>query len=432
MAPDSSSANAGRKLASAKHWENLGQSSEALWGECQGSALYQVKVDLSTFTIQCSCPSRKQPCKHGLGLLLLAVTIPDLVPVAEQPEWVTTWLAKRASANKRKETPKQEKSDVAPSASQIKTAEKRLAQVNVGIDQLDLWLNDLVRNGLGMLETQPSKFWETQAAKMVDAQAPGIALRIRRLTALPNSSPDWPAKLLWQLGLLALLTQAFRNIDRLDPGLQEDIRWLIGWNLKEEEVIERGEHVSDEWLILGQSFEERERGQVQHTWLLGASSRRTAHVIQFAFAGTVFPERYLPGSRQQADLVYWPSLQPERALIKARSGDALPIQAPLPGHASIAAFLDTVATMLAGMPWRESFLCVLNNITPIYEVSRDQWCVRDQYGQSLPLARGEYWQLLALSGGWPLDFVAEWNGTTLLPLGFLGERQYHPLKLNRM
>src|SRR5258706_12620952 len=95
LAPDSSSASAGKKLSNKQYWKNLGQNSEALWGECQGSALYQVRVDLSTLTIQCSCPSRKLPCKHGLGLLLLAVPTPAAVPTADQPEWIIAWLAKR-------------------------------------------------------------------------------------------------------------------------------------------------------------------------------------------------------------------------------------------------------------------------------------------------------------------------------------------------
>lgn len=432
MAPDSSSASAGKKLASAKHWKSLGQSSEALWGECQGSALYQVKVDLSTFTIQCSCPSRKQPCKHGLGLLLLTVTTPESVPLTEPPEWVASWLSRRAVASKRKEAPKQKKTETTPSASQAKTADKRLAQVKAGVDQLDLWLNDLIRNGLGTLETQPAKFWEAQAAKMIDAQAPGLASRIRRLSTLPNASPDWPARLLSQLGQLALLTQAFRRIDQFDTALQEDIRQLIGWNLKEEEVIAQGEHVSDEWLILGQTVEVVERGQVQNAWLLGVSSRRAAQIIQFAYAGAPFTENYLLGSRQQAELVFWPGVQSQRALILNRKGDALTIQSSLPGYGTIAAFFDAVATTLASLPWREHFLCTLNNVIPLYDVSNNQWCIRDQDGQSLPLVRGDYWQLLALSGGSPVDFAAEWNGLALLPLGFLVDQQYHAMKQNRV
>ena len=77
LAPDSSSATAGKKLAVAKHWKNLGRTPTALWGECQGSALYQVRVDLNGMAVKCSCPSRKLPCKHGLGLILLSVNQPD-------------------------------------------------------------------------------------------------------------------------------------------------------------------------------------------------------------------------------------------------------------------------------------------------------------------------------------------------------------------
>jgi hypothetical protein len=61
LAPDASSASAGKKLGNTRIWQRLGQNSSVLWGECQGSALYQVKVDLSTLTTQCSCPSRKFP-----------------------------------------------------------------------------------------------------------------------------------------------------------------------------------------------------------------------------------------------------------------------------------------------------------------------------------------------------------------------------------
>ena len=426
MAPDSSSASAGRKLASVKNWKSLGQSSEAIWGECQGSALYQVKVDLTTFSIQCSCPSRKQPCKHGLGLLLLAISAPESVPQTEQPEWITSWLSKRAS--KRKEAPTQKKTS--PSANQAKTADKRLAQVKAGVDQLDLWLSDLIRNGLGTLETQPSTFWESQAAKMIDAQAPGLATRVRRLAAIPNSSPDWPSTLLSQLGQLALLTQAFRRIDKLDTPLQEDIRHLIGWNLKEDEVIERGEHVTDDWLILGQSFEAVERGRAQHTWLLGTMTRRPAQIIQFAFAGSAFTENYLLGSCQRAELTFWPGVQSHRALLLNRIGEAQKIQSSLPGYANIAAFFDAVATTLAALPWRERFLCMLKDVTPLYDLSNDRWCVRDQDGQSLPLVSGEYWQLLAFSGGRPLDLAAEWNGSALLPLGSLADQRYHVMKLD--
>lgn len=429
MAPDASSTAAGKKLANTKHWQQIGQNADALWGECQGSALYQVRIALPTLTIQCSCPSRKQPCKHGLGLLLMTANTPEAVPVSEPPAWITTWLAKRAAASKRKETQESPNATSSPTATAIqrKTLEKRLAQVNKGIELLDLWLNDLVRNGLGYLETQPATFWEQQAAQMVDAQATGLASYIRRLASIPNASPNWSEKLLAQLGKLALLTQAFHRMEQLDIAIQEDIRQLIGWNLKEEEVLARGEHITDNWLLLGQAVEDIERGQAQRTWLLGTTTRRSALLLQFSFAGTPFSAHYQLGSCQKAELVYWPSIQPQRALIATRLGEIEPFPEHLPGGETIEAFLDDVATILARFPWRDRFLCTLCQVTPIHDATSCRWYICDQHGQALPLVKGEYWQLLALSGGAPVDFAGEWDGETLLPLGIQVNKTYHIL-----
>ncbi len=155
MAPDSSSASAGKKLGNAKHWKSLGVSAEALWGECQSSALYQVRVELASLASQCSCPSCKLPCKHCLSLLLLAAT--SSVAAAEPPEWVTSWLAKREASSARKQEKAEKTAKAAtegPSVAQFKNAEKRLATVKKGVEKLDLWLNDLVRQGLANVAGQ--------------------------------------------------------------------------------------------------------------------------------------------------------------------------------------------------------------------------------------------------------------------------------------
>jgi len=134
MAPDASAAAAGKKHGNVRLWKNLGMSASALWGECQGSALYQVKVELASLTSQCSCPSRKLPCKHSLGLLMLAATDKAAVPVIEPPEWVTSWLAKRqASAAHKQERMEKRAAGDEPSADQLKTAEKRMATVKKGL-----------------------------------------------------------------------------------------------------------------------------------------------------------------------------------------------------------------------------------------------------------------------------------------------------------
>src|ERR1700740_983313 len=73
LAPDGAAVSAARKLATPASWPAFGCAEGALWGLAQGSGQspYQVAVDLSGPAYKCSCPSRKIPCKHVLGLLLV-------------------------------------------------------------------------------------------------------------------------------------------------------------------------------------------------------------------------------------------------------------------------------------------------------------------------------------------------------------------------
>lgn len=94
LAPDASSAKSGRGLAVGAEWPSLGRTDRAVWGECQGSGKspYQTRIDLTEPAFKCSCPSRKFPCRHAIGLFLLAVEQPALVKGGEPPAWVSDWL----------------------------------------------------------------------------------------------------------------------------------------------------------------------------------------------------------------------------------------------------------------------------------------------------------------------------------------------------
>lgn len=437
LAPDGAAASAGRKLGSPKTWRNLGSSEEALWGECQGSALYQVRVDLGDLTTKCSCPSRKFPCKHALGLLVLAATEPAILPQGDPPEWVAEWLQRRAAKGEQasgrageratSETPEASTDEKAKAAkSSAKKADQRLKRVVGGLDVLDRWLDDLVRNGLASVEAQPASFWEGQARRLVDAQAPGLAGRVRRLAAIPHATPDWPARLLDELGRLTLLAHAFRRLDQLEPALQEDVRSLIGWTLDAEEVAARGETVRDDWAVVGQRITTEDRLRTQWSWLAGQQSGRGALVLQFAHGATPFKEAIAPGTHFAADLAYWPSAYPQRALLRERRGPPSPLAAVPPGAATLAAFLYRFAQGTARQPWLDRDLALLRDVVPICG-GESAWVVRDAEGAALPLAGGDHWRLLALSGGHPLALVAEWDGATLTPLGTMAGGTYHLL-----
>src|SRR5918996_4498463 len=98
LAPDAASAKAGRSLATASKWQNVGGDERALWGECQGSGAkpYQIVIDLNEPAFKCSCPSRKFPCKHSLGLFLLVANQRATgSTVTTAPDWAAEWLEKR-------------------------------------------------------------------------------------------------------------------------------------------------------------------------------------------------------------------------------------------------------------------------------------------------------------------------------------------------
>ncbi len=434
LAPDASAVRGGQGLAKPKGWSGLARDDRALWGEFQGSALYQVRADLSDLTTRCSCPSRKFPCKHGLGLLLLAANDPAAFPVAAPPEWVRDWLTRRdAEAEKRASkqdaasaTPDDEDATAAaPPARADKNTARRLSRVNAGLDSLDLWLGDLLRAGLAQAGTQPSVFWEGQAARLTDAQAPGLAGWVRRLATLPNASPDWPARLLADLGRLALLGHAFRHLDSLDTALRDDVRAAIGWSLTQEKVLACGETLRDDWIVLGEIVETEERLRTQRVWLRGAASGRPALILQFAHGAGAFAENFAAGSRFAADLTFWPGALPLRALLRARHGPPERLTT-VEGHATLGTFLDCAADALARQPWLERHPAILGDVTPLI-AETGEWCVRDREGATLPLARTDHWRLVALAGGSPLTLTAEWDGTALLPLGALVDNAFYRL-----
>jgi hypothetical protein len=423
LAPDARVAAAGRKLGVPRSWEGPGRSDDALWGECKGSAVYQVRVDLSDLAVKCSCPSRKHPCKHGIGLLFLHLESP--LPTAPAPDWVTDWLSRRAASTKARKSAGNREETAPDPAAKAKRAKKRLSRVAAGLDALDLWMEDLVRDGLATAGTRPASFWETQAKRMVDAQAPGVAARLRHLSVVPNSSPDWPEKLLDGLGRLALLSEAFRRLDALAEPLAESVKAEAGIPLLQEEVLERGEKVSDGWIMLGQRTAVEGRLRARRTWLLGKDSLRYALILQFAASGAPFAEGFVSGTVVEGELGFYPAAYPLRAVVRTRTGTATRAK-ELPGYRTLEMFLDHASTVMASQPWLERLPVTLEAVVPLLDGGR--WLVRDRDGEVLPLAGGDHWTLLSLSGGYPVDLAAEWDGDALLPLGVVAEGTYRMIQ----
>src|SRR5439155_22470424 len=131
-----------------------------------------------------------------------------------------------------------------------KRAAEREAKVSAGLDDLAVWLGDLVRQGLAQVSGQTRPF-EEQARRLVDAQAPAAARRLQKLAGAVVSGEGWPERLLERLGQLALLVEAWRRIETLPEAQQEDVRAAIGFPQSQEEV-RAGAGVRDLWRVGGQ------------------------------------------------------------------------------------------------------------------------------------------------------------------------------------
>jgi len=427
LAPDAGAAKAGQGLASPGKWVTLGCADGAAWGECAGSASipYQTRIDLNGPAFKCSCPSRKFPCKHGLGLYLLLVNQPGLFPRGDPPAWVADWLAGRARREEQKTTPAATEPKPVDEKAQAKRAAKREENVARGLEELDRWLCDLVRQGLGAAQAQPRAFWENTAKRLVDAQASGVARLVRQMADISSSGDGWQERLLERLGKLHLLLERYKRIDTLPEPAQADIRALIGFTRSQDELL-AGDGIADRWAVLGQRVQREDRLRVQRTWLWGTNTRRTALILQYAAGKEAIQSLLIPGTQLDAEIVFYPGGYPLRALLKTQqtSETAPPAISP---YATVAEACKAYAGALTKYPWLEQFPLALDAVYPVQRDSR--WIVRDDAGHLLPLAPDFAfpWELLAFSGGHPVSLFGEWDGDRLLPLGAWTRERFVPL-----
>jgi len=416
LAPDVPSQRTARSLASGRAWSATGTGTGALWGECRGStaAPYRAVVDLSGPAYRCSCPSRKFPCKHVLALLLLWAegTVPN--DAADPPGWVATWLATRAA--KASPTPSGEPAEPKDPKAAVRRAQQRESRVASGLAELDQWLCDQARQGLAVSQQAGYGHWGDIAARMIDAQAPGLAERLRALASVPHSGAGWAGRLLEEYALLHLLAVAYRRRDELPPPLRETVRSRIGFSLRQADVLARGQPVRDHWQVLARRDLEQDRIRARRTWLRGRKTGRDALLLSFAAAGQPLDGSLTVGTDADADLVFYPGAVPLRAVVLARhhGSDGGPPDGGRPDGGPVAGLLAGYAAALAADPWLDTWPAVLR-VTPARAPAP---AVRDADGDALPLhpGAGDCWTLFALSGGRPVTLAGEWTPRGLWPL----------------
>jgi len=421
VAPDAGSLKGARGVSAPSKWQECGLLDDVLWGLCKGSGKnpYQVCVDLSGPAYKCSCPSRKFPCKHALGLLLMWAEGAAVEPGAAPPAFVAEWQASRAARAAKAAAPKA--AGPADPAAAEKRARQREERVAAGMAELSRWLDDQVQQGLAAAEQAGHRPFDTMAARLVDAQAPGAASAVRRLGGVAGIGPSWADRLLGDLAMLRLLVAGHERLGALAPDLAATVRARIGFPVSTEDVLATPA-VRDTWQVLGQTDSDDGTIVTRRTWLLGVGSGRYALHLSFAAPGQTLAADLVPGTSFDADLCFYPGAAPLRALVKDRLTTPRPMAAPA-GATSLREALSGWTAVLAAEPWRYDVPMLLAGVTP----SADGH-LTDSAGESLPLAAGhrEPWWLLAAAGGAPATVAAEWTPSGLRPLAAWVEGRFVP------
>ena len=429
-APDQASLAAARRLAHAGPWSETGGTDALLWGRCQGSGKtpYQVSVDLSgpdagSARSRCSCPSRKIPCKHALALLLLWV----------QGEGSVAWLDSSASGSDGPArtpppyavpAPASPGRDPAPAvadpAAQARRREERIALMTGGLEDFARWLQDLVRGGTAGARQRGYGWWDQAAARLVDAQLPGLAEQVRGMGEEIHAREDWAEHLLVTLGRWWAATRAWEARDRLSQEQRADLRAVLGWSVPSAEVRER-DAVDDTWLVLGAHRSDDGRLQQQRTWVWGETCHETLQVLEFAVVGQPLPTARIVGSVLEATVSRYAGSPPRRALL----ADPLRMvrRSPaLPAGGDVDDALAGAAATWARSPWPTRIPLVLDEV-----VATDRRVV-DVAGRSLPLT-GDHdpWLLLALTGGRPSSIFGELEAGRFRPLTVPADGELVPL-----
>ena len=354
LAPDQGSLDAARKLLTPAGWPTLAEDGAGLvWGECQGSGAtpYRVCVTESDAGYKCTCPSRKFPCKHSLALMWLRADGKASFTTCTAPEWVKDWLTRRrgptttAAATGDAPKPKASLSAVAevePTAdpeAEAKAAARsaaarernrleREAAIAGGLDDLDNWLSDQIDAGTVAFAANAVGACRIMAQRLVDAKASGLATRLdalpTRLFTLPEAVR--PQAAVVELGLMHLLAEAYRRQDSLPAALCDDVRQMVGWNLTREALL--GDtvavRITGTWRVWATRSEvQPDRLRRLETWLL--CDDRFAVLIDYVPVATgAAGSGYSVGDRFEAELVYYPSPAPLRALLVRQITGAQP------------------------------------------------------------------------------------------------------------
>lgn len=431
VAPDQASLSAARKIKP-HSFPLLGkdQTRGLIWGECQGSGSspYRISVDLSDLGAKCSCPSRKFPCKHALALMLAAAERTDGFVPGVAPDWVNDWLSRRRSSNAAKpgearqrgvvslaavEKPEEKdpQAEAKAAARRERLKQQREESILATLDELDRWITDQIETGLASFAARAPQQCRLVAQRLVDAKAPALAAQLDALPSatLALSEAERAQFAMEQLGGLHLLADAYRRQSALPDALRHDVRRLIGWTIERQELLDSPDALRAQgtWLVLATRAEiQPDKLRRIETWLMSTE-------LQFAVLIDFVPvvagqsgSAFVPGEAFEAELVFYPSAAPLRALIASRGPEQVFVWPAAQHKLDVA--LKAYDALAATYPWLSAWPILVRDVKLAGSADDGLWLVVDN--GAAPVLRKQKDEVLALTVASIDSIMGLWDG----------------------
>ena len=285
--------------------------------------------------------------------------------------------------------------------------------MTAGLEDFGRWLCDLVRAGTAAARQQPYSWWDATAARLVDAQLPGLAEQVRDMGSEIHRRDDWAEHLLSVSGRWWTATRTWSSRDALDRDAMADLRAFLGWAQPSAD-IKAADSVTGSYLVLGGHRTDDGRLLQQRTWLRDESTGETLVVLDFSAGLTPLATPQLAGTVVSTTVSRYPGTPPRRALFAA-DPVVTGTTGALPGAVTIAAAQSARAERLAATPFSDRVPVVLGEVV-VTVTARPS--VADADGDRLDLVDddGSLWSVLAMTGGQPADMFGELSGGRFRPL----------------
>jgi hypothetical protein len=262
------------------------------------------------------------------------------------------------------------------------------------------------------------------AKRMVDAQAPGLAGMVKGLGRASFFKDGWQSDFIDQLLNVYLVISAYRNKDTVPANVLNDVKSSIGFTQSQEELKEQ-QGIVDTWLVLGKQVSEDDNLTVERYWLHGTATGESALILQFIIRGQGGQLSLTPGMYIQAELVFYPSVMPLRALIKRQlTTDAVVPKKVFSGWKEIA---ERETNVNVAMPFTSTRPYVITQVTPVLYEQR--WWLADENNDLIQLNESfkNILKFLAISGGKPVTAAVVGKENLFEPIGVWDKETYKTL-----